>query len=81
MDQWLIHHQRKLPQSSAQEQLVIEHLTGNIPLLLHCLFGVPNFDESKLLCSHELSKVNTDVDKFYRAKQVSLRHDTASENL
>ena len=63
----------RIPDLSANERLVVEHLTGNIPLLMNGLIDVERFDEVKFMRSQELRKIDNDVDTFFRDKQEILK--------
>jgi hypothetical protein len=62
------------------ERLVVEHLTGNIPLLLNCLIDVETFNEAAFMRSPVLHKVHIDVETFFRQKQAMLM-DSESKTL
>ena len=78
--QWFFHHQARIPVLSANERLSVEHLTGNIPLLLNCLIDAKAFNEEEFMSTRVLRKVNDDVATFFRRKENELR-DLESRNL
>jgi hypothetical protein len=73
MQCWYRHFSDSLPSEGfgPQERLVVEYLTGRIPLLLRDLLqfkGQP-YDEPKFLLSGGLQKVRRDIAEFYQKSQ------------
>jgi len=70
MEQWWKHYSSSLPSPRLEEEqrLLVESLTGRIPLLLRALFqfeGKP-FNEHQFLASTEIAKVWDDIHSFYQ---------------
>jgi len=71
-DQWFTHYGHLIPLLSDEQRLLVEYLTGCIPLLLRCLFDVKSFDELEFKNNSSLREVASDIDIFFRTKFVSL---------
>src|SRR4051812_31589946 len=70
MKQWWKHYSCSLPSPRLEEdqRLLVESLTGRLPLLLRALFqfaGKP-FNEREFLASTEIAKVRDDIYAFYQ---------------
>src|SRR6266487_4461772 len=70
MEQWWKHYSCSLPSPRLEEdqRLLVESLTGRIPLLLHGLsqFEGKPFDERQFLASRDIAKVWDDIYAFYQ---------------